>query len=116
MKELYSSHADELKVAEERPIRKAAEFRGRTPLRKGQTCYELNLATGEIKPAEYETVTAPYMSKASQIGFLMSGGTVIAAGSTHRKLMIREGCLYEIALNDTNAKRKFENRLAPFKK
>jgi hypothetical protein len=60
---------------------------------KGHTCYELNLKEGTIQPAVISETTADIK------------------GGTHKKVIIKEGCLYTSALNITNAQKKFFKHL-----
>lgn len=62
----------------------------------GFLLWECNLITGEITEAEFEMV--PEIDRKGNI-------------CTKRKLMMKEKCLYEFAINGENAVRKFEKRI-----
>jgi hypothetical protein len=62
----------------------------------GLPLWECNLVTGEIIEAEFETVPSTDRKGKPCI---------------KRKLLMKEKCLYEFAINGDNAVRKFEKRI-----
>lgn len=62
----------------------------------GQKTFELNLKTRLIQEAEYEQVDAE----------ITKLGTAI-----HKKVIIKDGCLYCVAINASNADKKFMEML-----
>lgn len=73
----------------------------RTPVKEylfkpGLQLWECNIETGDIVEAEFEMVS----------GFDKRGNKCIK-----RKLVMKDKCLYEFAINGENATRKFEKRI-----
>lgn len=62
----------------------------------GMKVWECDLATGDIVEAEISVT--PYTDKNGRI-------------RKNRKVMIRQNCMYEYAMNGENATRKFETRI-----
>lgn len=69
---------------------------GRMKIHKGQKCFELNLVTGMICTSDVRD-------------------EVDLKGNVKHKLIIKEECIYTVAINLANAKRKFINRLYKYK-
>lgn len=76
------------------PIKKEKKFLGSMKLQKGQKCYEMNLKTGVISEAVYREEC-----------ILIDKNTSIA--KYKKKLFLQENCLYTVAINLSNAQRKF---------
>jgi len=57
-------------------------------IHKGHTMFEVNMTTGEIVPATYESTVANFK------------------GGIKRKILCKENCLYIPCLNKKNAKKK----------
>jgi hypothetical protein len=83
-----------IKLGKKRPVHK-----GSIRVQSGQTLYEVNLETGEYKPAETE------------LGILTSFNLVDGKKTRKsRRLIERENCIYIQALNEKNLLRKLKNK------
>lgn len=74
---------------------KQAKFIGSVSLHKGQKCFELNTRTGVIELAQYDKQTISYPASGK-------------VASVHRKLIADSECIYVVAINLKNAKKKFQ--------
>lgn len=86
---------DKTEIEAVKPIKKELKLLGTIRPHKGHTMYQLNLAAGEISEAVFEEITASF-----------KGGPV------KRKLIVKQGFIYQSALNKKNAEKKFKKRLA----
>ena len=81
--------------------------------KKGHTLWEINLQTGNIKPAEYEEVNlqindfGPQLNMHLQMAVI---GKAIPAKEIKNKLITKPDCIYISALNIQNAAKKFAKR------
>lgn len=82
-------HKDKLNIKAQSRQRKA-RFIGSLNLKKGQKVFELNTITGIISLAEYDESTINYIDK-----------------KIRKKLFAKENCIYVVAINLINAKKKF---------
>lgn len=98
MKELQQHLREEVPVEVTKQITKQQKFLGTVKPHKGQTVWQLNLDTKQITPATFSEINYVITVPQSKKG-------------VHKKLVIQEGCIYNVALNKENAKRKFLNRL-----
>lgn len=96
MKELTQHLKEEIKVEAVKEIAKQHKFFGSLNPKKGQTVWQMDLNTLEITPAKFE-----------EVNFIATG----EGKGVHKKLVIKTDCIYNVALNMENAKRKFINRL-----
>lgn len=97
MKELQQNGADSLSVVAEKQIEKKKKFLGTIRKIRGLKLYKLSLKTGEISEVKLEkTGTAKF--------------TNVPQKDTDT-VKIEEHYLYEQALNNKNAKRKFQKRV-----
>lgn len=95
MKELTNNISDPKESAEVRQIEKQVIHQRLRP-KPGQKVWELDLNTGLIGEAKIEQVSATIK------------------GSVHKKIIMRPGCIYEVAINAKNADKKFLRRLATY--
>lgn len=94
MKELIleqDTGLQKVQIIAEQEKEKQLKFLGSLRRIPGLTMYECNLMNGDIKPAKLDSIIA-------------------LDGSITRKLIIQPGCLYDQALNQKNATRKFLKR------
>ena len=75
-----------------------AKFIGSLMIHKGQKCFELNTRTGKIELAKFETQTIEYPTNGS-------------IAKVRNKLVIKMDCIYAVAINLDNAKKKFQKTL-----
>jgi len=85
-----------VEIVSEQQQEKKLQIIGRQNMYAGQFCWEYNMETGEIKRAALEPAAVNY--EEAQKGVPLQ---------THRKLIIRENCLYAVAINAKNAAKKF---------
>ena len=80
-----------------RAVQPAKQMRyiGSQALKKGHTCFEFNLLTGELNPASFEEETDTIHLYAA------------LCRNKKLKLIRRPNCVYECALNKQNALNKF---------
>ena len=95
MKELNTPNQDKLEISATAPIKKELKHIGSLIPHKGHTCWELDLKTGDVIPAVFDTTAVAYESP--------SGIT--------KKLIIKENCIYTTALNKKNAFKHFKKML-----
>jgi len=100
MKETELIGQDNPKALIEIPVLKEQKMIGRMKKKPGHTLFELDFNTGLIKPAEYESVNIVY-----------NPNTKLKSGVS-RKVIIRENCFYECALNMKNAQKRFMKALS----
>ncbi len=95
--EFQPKKKDELSIHQnaEMQKKKQAKFIGSLNIHKGQKCFELNTRTGVIELAKYDTQTISYQKLKS-------------IGSVNRKLTLNDECIYVVAINLKNAKKKFQ--------
>jgi hypothetical protein len=101
MKELIQHQKEELQVHSTTEQQKKQKYLGSLKLQKGLTCWELNIITGLIKQAHFESEAVNY--------------TTNNKSAIRRKLIIKENCIYEMALNLDNAVRKLKAKLEKLK-
>lgn len=75
-----------------------AKFIGSLLPQKGQRCFELNTQTGQIELAKFEIQTINYPINGSVAG-------------VRNKLILKGNCIYVVAINLVNAKKKFQKIL-----
>lgn len=75
-----------------------SKFVGSLMPHKGQKCFELNTRTGQIELAKFETQTIEYPTNGS-------------ISKVRNKLVIKMDCIYVVAINLDNAKKKFQKIL-----
>lgn len=92
MKETTQHNRESVQVVAQAEQATRKEYKGTLRLKKGMKLYELNLKTQEIKEAQYQSITA-------QTGRLGAG--------VRKALIMQPNCLYEAAINQQNAQRKF---------
>lgn len=98
MKELEIKEPDKLSVGITQQQTKQKKFDTLKP-KNGHKCFELDLATGEITEAKYESINADYISAKE------------GSKSVHKKVITKDTCLYTTALNIKNADKKFVKML-----
>jgi len=100
MKEIKQTTPDKLEVSAVKPVKKELKFLGSLKPKPGHTCFQLNLQTGEITVAEFQSAEAHYAK--------------IAQGdkSVRKKLIVKENCLYVTALNKKNSIKHFKRLIA----
>jgi hypothetical protein len=100
MKELQDLKADQTEVHAQRQQEKKLAYHGSFRLHPGQKVWECNVATQEIREAEYA------------VGSVSFADTVKNSLVTVRhSLIMKEGCLYAPAINKKNARDKFVKML-----
>jgi hypothetical protein len=101
MKELSDYHdLDKAEIHARKQEERQKQLLGSLRIRPGQKIWELDLVTKEIREAEYEKAPANFAT-------VVNGGV----SPIRHQLIVRENCLYEVALNGNNARRKFLDRL-----
>lgn len=99
MKELENIKPDKTDIVDQREIKKEAKFLGSMRIHKGHVIWELDMGTGNIIEATYDSINFD-----------------IRADKTRKKLILKDTCLYASALNKTNAERKFKKMIMGKKK
>lgn len=77
---------------------------------KGHTVFEINLETGDAKPAEYEEINLQINDMGEQVNMhlqVLAVGTAIPNQEIKKKLITKPNCIYISALNINNAAKKF---------
>ncbi len=100
MKETELRNQDTTEIVNESQIQKQRSLLRRELLHPGQKCWELEVATGDIHEAEYKSVDAAMQSQ-------VVGAAIIQLTTTHRRMVIKKGCMYITSINKKNAARKF---------
>ncbi len=95
MKELNTPNQDKLEVSATAPIKKELKHIGSLKPHKGHTCWELDLKTGNVIPAVFDTAAVAYESPTE----------------IRKKLIVKENCIYATALNKKNAFKQFKKML-----
>lgn len=95
MKELQEIKRDKLEVQATAPEPRQIKFIGQLRPQKGQNCYQLHVATGEVTLAEFETTTVGYHE----------------TGKVNKKVIVKDGCIYNVAINKKTAQKKFIKQL-----
>lgn len=98
MKEIELPKNDKTEMAVIKPINKT-KFLARIRPHKGHTCYSLNINTGDITVAEFESIDIQFNYDHKK-----------TEGVTKR-LIVQESCVYVTALNTKNAIKKFKKYL-----
>lgn len=93
MKELEAIHQDKVKPAAQRQVEKKV-FIGSIKPSPGHTCYEMNLVTGKLQPAEYQTTDIDFEAAVNN------------DFSVRKKILCKPDCVYVSALNEFNAQKK----------
>ena len=93
MKELEAISQDKVKPTAQKQVEKQIYLTSIKP-QPGHTCYEMNLASGELKPAEFESSSINFKSAAKN------------DFSVKKKIICKPGCVYVSALNEFNAQKK----------
>jgi len=88
MKELQNQK-EHIAIVQKAPEQKKQLFIGQLIPHKGQHCYQLNTKTGALTIAQF-----------TQVNHNIDG-------STEKKILIQENCMYTCAINKTVAQRKF---------
>lgn len=86
---------EKVEVFAQKEIEKQLKLIGHIRPHKGQTVFEINCSTAEIKKAEFKTVDV-HFNLAAKKDF-----------SPHKKIVANENCIYIVALNKANALKKF---------
>lgn len=77
---------------------------------RGHTLFEINLETGDCKPAEYEEVNLQVNDFGAQANIhlqMAAIGTAVSNQEIKKKLITKPNCIYISALNIQNAAKKF---------
>jgi len=98
MKELEIRSKDRLELKAEIPVKAERKFLGSVLPKRGHSCFEINLKTGEVCLAEFE----------SQDAIFPLDGEVARASKV---VVRRENCVYVTALNKKNAEKKVKKML-----
>jgi len=94
MRELQPHTKDRLEVQAEAEKKRELKLLGTVKPQAGHKLWQYNTVTGELTEAEYEQVN---------IDFVAATKGEIAS---HRRVIVKDGCRYMLALNKKNAKRK----------
>jgi len=84
---------DKQEVKAVAPIRKSTTLMRKLRPQRGQICFELDMNTGVVQPAEIKSQS------------------VNLSGKVSKDIVVRKGCLYILAINKKNAFRKFKNAI-----
>lgn len=96
LRELEEQIKDKIKFVNERQIRHNHQKLGSLKLYKGQSCWEFNLFTQEVKKAAVEKnaiLTHDERGKEAMV--------------VEQRVLAKSGCVYVVAINKPNALRKF---------
>jgi hypothetical protein len=105
MKEIQNIQADQIELHAQKEVEKKMKVLARFKKYPNHKVWELNLLTQEIKEAEYEVDdTVPFV--AANANLLLG-----QVRPMRHRLIERDGCLYEPALNIENARKKFVKKL-----
>lgn len=80
---------DKISITNQKEVNKEVKFLGKIRPHPGQKLWELNLKTGWIQEIVVDDVT------------------VNLKGGVSKKFMVKENCMYTVAINIKNANRKF---------
>lgn len=97
MKELQSVQSEKIVLNEVKPIKKELALIGQIKPHKGHTCFQLDIATLKISPAEFESVDINYK--------------VAKGAAPRKKLIAKNGFFYCSCLNKKNAIKVFSKML-----
>ena len=103
MKEIEGKVPDKVEIVDQKQVKKQLAIIGSEKLHPGQRCWELQLSDMTIREAKYEK-DALDISQHDEKNLIQP---------VRRKIVVREGCMYAVALNQQNAQKKF---LKHFKK
>jgi hypothetical protein len=93
MEQLTAHLKEQVVISSSQKEQKKTKFLGQIRPQRGQRIYELNVKSLDI------------------IDVTPQGTDVDISGKVNRKLQVREGHIYCVALNEKNAERKFIKRL-----
>ena len=91
MKELELPNQDKLEITAQQKQQKELKLVGQIKPHRGHTVFELNLVTNIITPAE----------------FTQQDVTFGQAQLPNKRIIVKQDCIYLAALNETNARKKF---------
>lgn len=94
MKEVENLASDKTELHAPKPIHKATQFIGSLNPHRGQYVWEMNLDTRVIEMAQFKEASFD-----------------VEANTVRKKLIVKENCLYAVAINAKNADKKFFKRL-----
>lgn len=92
MKEIELKYQEPTEQVQQTQAKKGLRYKRRAELKGGHKVWQINLITGDITEADYQT-----------------GAMDVASGIIVRALIEKENCIYIPALNKKNAKRKFDD-------
>jgi hypothetical protein len=95
---------EQIEIVSQKEVQKQLKHLGSIRLQRGHTLWEVNMKTGMITPATYETQAADFKAAAKGIQ------------GVRRKLISKEGCMYIPALNKKNAAKKFVQTYVEFQR
>jgi hypothetical protein len=98
MKEIEQKTKDNVKIVNQAEVKKKAKFFWSLRPNKGQKVFELDLETRIVSLATFQEVSIVTTGKLRDRG-------------VHKKLVMKDNCVYNVALNLENSKRKFLNTL-----
>lgn len=90
MIELQEIKKDKIEVVATKPVRSELKYLGSFRPKPGQTCYEFNLSTRRINPAEFDEINTDLK------------------GGIRKKIIIKKNCLYACALNIKSSVKHFQ--------
>lgn len=98
--EFQTKKKDKLSVGihAENEKKSQAKFIGSINIKKGQKCFEMNTRNGMIELAKFETQTISYPINGE-------------VAKVRNKLIVKMDCIYVVAINLLNAKKKFQKIL-----
>lgn len=80
---------DKITVADQKEAKKETRHLGKIRFQKGQKFWELNVKTGWIQEIVFDNAT------------------INLKGAVSKRFMVKEDCIYTVALNLKNANKKF---------
>lgn len=98
MKEIEVKQKEPTKIVNQAEVKKQVQFLGSLKRQPGQQVWELNLGTRKVTVATFAEVSIVTTGPERQKG-------------VHKKLVMKDNCIYNVALNLENAKRKFLKQL-----
>lgn len=102
MRELQQLVIDKTKIINQKQVEKGKRLVAILKPKPGQICYELDLNTGFIQPAVFKTERIQLVERKN----LVTGEKILVPKKI-RQIDFRPGYLYQVAINEKNAARKF---------
>ena len=91
---------DVIEISTQKQVEKQHKLIASIRPHRGHTLFEINLQTGDVLPAEFETVNADFVA------------AIHGCQEIKKKVIARNGCVYYSALNKESAIRKLKKDFA----